>query len=79
MRLVLRGSVQQLVVGLTVGLVLGLLVARSLGAALMGADASDWRAYVATGVTLLVTGVVAAWLPARRALRIAPTEVLRAE
>jgi len=78
-RLVLRGSVQQLVVGLTVGLVLGLLVARSLGAVLMGADASDWRAYVATGVTLFVTGVAAAWLPARQALRIAPTEVLRAE
>ncbi len=78
-RLVLRGGVQQLLIGLTVGLTLAVFVARLFGASLMGADASNWHAYAIAGVTLLMTGVLAAWVPARRALRIAPAEVLRSE
>jgi putative ABC transport system permease protein len=77
--LVLRGGLRQLLLGLTVGLALAVPLARLLGEALMGADVADWRAYVAAGLVLLIAGASAAWIPTRRALRIAPAEVLRLE
>ena len=78
-QLVLSGGARPLGLGLTAGLALATMVAPVLGAALMGADPRDWRVYAIAGVTLLVAGAAAAWMPARRALRVAPSEVLRAE
>lgn len=76
---VLRAGLHQLLIGLAVGLALAVPIARTLGQALMGGDAADISAYAIAGVVLLLSGAGAAWIPVRRALRIAPSEVLRAE
>jgi ABC-type antimicrobial peptide transport system permease subunit len=52
---------------------------RSLGGLLFGVAGTDPATYaVVTGV-LLAAGVVACWLPARRAARTNPLEALRQE
>ncbi|MFN0181171.1 MAG: ADOP family duplicated permease [Gemmatimonadales bacterium] len=78
-RLVLRSGIRQLVIGVAVGLGLAVLTARFFGAALMGADPSDWRPYLIAAGTLLVAGVFAAWMPTRRALAVPPADVLRSD
>jgi len=79
MRLVMRGGRAPLGGGLVVGLGLALLVAPLFGDALMGANARDWRVYSLVISTLALAGGLAAWLPSRRVLRVAPAEVLREE
>jgi ABC-type antimicrobial peptide transport system permease subunit len=50
-----------------------------LGDALLGANARDWRVYSLVISALATAGVLAAWLPSRRVLQVAPAEVLREE
>jgi ABC-type antimicrobial peptide transport system permease subunit len=76
---VTRVAVLQLGVGLVVGLSLASLLAPLLGDALMGSDPHDWRLYGLVGLALTAAGAAACWVPARRALRLAPSEVLREE
>jgi putative ABC transport system permease protein len=68
---------------LTAGLALGLLGAWLLGALVAGflfeVGPHDPRVYAAVTVTLIATGVVAAFLPARRASRVDPLVALRLE
>jgi ABC-type antimicrobial peptide transport system permease subunit len=54
-----------------------LLLARLMASLLYGVGAADPVAYGAAGITLIVIGVIAAWLPARRASRVDPAVVLR--
>jgi ABC-type lipoprotein release transport system permease subunit len=41
-------------------------------------DARDLRIYAGAFLALLIAAILAAWLPARRAARTDPAEVLRA-
>jgi putative ABC transport system permease protein len=75
-RLVMRGGLVPLGIGLGVGLALAFVVTPVLGEALMGADPRDWRVYLAAALGLGLVGVTAAWLPARRVSRLAPATVL---
>jgi len=79
MRLVMRGGLIPLGSGLVVALGLALVVAPLFGDALMGANARDWRVYSVVITALAIAGGLAAWLPSRRVLRVAPAEVLREE
>jgi ABC-type antimicrobial peptide transport system permease subunit len=63
--------------GVALGIVGALLLARLLGSLLYGVGAADPIAYGSAGLTLIAIGVVAAWLPARRASRVDPAVVLR--
>ncbi|MGQ0737418.1 MAG: ABC transporter permease [Acidobacteriota bacterium] len=82
LRLVLGQGLAAVVVGLIIGVPGGIVASRVIAAALPGgagltpADAASFAALIVavTAVTLL-----AAYVPARRALRIAPTEALRCE
>jgi predicted permease len=66
--------------GLAIGLGLALMVTRPLAAFLVAElPTSDPWSFIATTVFLVATGVLAAWGPARRALRIEPAQTLRAE
>jgi predicted permease len=65
--------------GLAIGMVVALASSRLIGAFLYGIGPSDLAAYAAAGVLATGIAALAAWIPARRATRIDPTEALRAE
>jgi putative ABC transport system permease protein len=76
-RLVL-GRVSGLVgIGIVVGAGLSLWGARFVSALLYGLEPRDPATLVASAGVLAVVGAIAGWLPARRASRIDPAEVLR--
>jgi ABC-type antimicrobial peptide transport system permease subunit len=79
MRLVMRGGLIPLGIGLVIGLGLAALLAPQFGDALLGANARDWRVYSVVISALAVAGFLAAWVPSRRVLHVAPAEVLREE
>lgn len=65
--------------GLAVGLVAFLLLARLLGSFLYGVGTTDPTALAAAAGVLLVAGLLAASVPARRAMRVDLAKVLRDE
>jgi len=64
---------------LTVGLLLAVLATRGLEGMLFGVGAVDEATFAAAGAVLLLAAGVAAFLPARRAARADPAEVLRGQ
>ena len=80
-RLVLSRGLFQLALGLILGLGGAFAATRLLaeGRLLMGVSAHDPLVFVAVTMLLIAIGVIACWLPARRAARIAPTVALRTE
>ncbi len=77
--LVVRGSLAVVAVGLGVGLVAALALTRLLGSLLYGVGTADPVTFGATALVLVLAAVAAAALPARRAARIDPVRVLKAE
>ena len=67
------------VIGIGGGLVLFALVARFLRSFLFGVATSDPVTLVGASLLLVVIATLASWIPARRASRVDPAEVLRAE
>jgi predicted permease len=76
-RLVLRRVGVLIVVGLALGLAASLWAAQFLGPLLFQVEARDPATFVGAAGVLVGAGVVAAWLPARRAARLDPAAVLR--
>ena len=76
----LRRGLRLSLAGVSVGIALSIVALRLL-LALSGEEPPSGTAAVAAMVTVVVTGVtlLATWIPARRATRIDPLEVLRAE
>src|SRR5687767_15456008 len=75
--LVLKQAAVILGAGLAGGAIGALLLGRWLSSLLFEVSPSDPRVFAATALMLTVTGVVAAWLPARRASRVPPTVALQ--
>jgi hypothetical protein len=82
------GQVQRMLLGhvlvlVGVGVALGLggaaLLTRLMESLLFGVTALDLPTYVAGAAILVLTGVLAGYLPARRATRVDPMSALRAE
>ena len=65
--------------GVAGGLLLGLGVGQMLGAVFVDIASFDAWVFAMPAVGLLLACVVAAWAPARRASRLDPSQVLRAE
>jgi putative ABC transport system permease protein len=79
LRLVLAHALRVVVAGLLVGLVGAAGVTRVLQTFLFGVTATDPIAFTIVTLLMLVVGLIAAWLPSRRATRIDPWDALRAE
>jgi predicted permease len=77
--LVLRQGLLTAIAGLAAGAATAMLVSRLLQSLLFGVEPHDPGTYLAVLSGLLVTAVVAVHLPARRAARLDPAEILRSE
>ena len=79
LRLVLTRALRIVVAGLIVGLAGAVGVTRVLQRFLFGVTPTDPIAFTIVTLLLMAVGLMAAWLPARRATRIDPCAALRAE
>jgi predicted permease len=78
-RLVTWETGRLLLLGLLLGLAGAAAAAFALRAQLYGVSAADPIAYASAAVTVAGAALLAVWLPIRRATRVNPAEVLRAE
>lgn len=77
--LVMRQASVMLLAGVSIGLVLAVASGRLVRSYLYGVKAHDAWTLGLVAATLIVVGMLAAYLPARRAANVDPMEVLRAE
>jgi ABC-type antimicrobial peptide transport system permease subunit len=77
--LVVVSGGRALAIGLAIGLAGAFGASAILRGSLHGLSALDPGAYVGAASILAITGVVALYLPARRATRVEPTSALRCE
>jgi ABC-type antimicrobial peptide transport system permease subunit len=76
-RLVLREGIALTAAGLVLGMVVGGQVTATIKDFLFGVSVSDLTIYAAIGALLSVVALLACWIPARRATRVDPLEILR--
>jgi putative ABC transport system permease protein len=79
LRLVLTRALRIVVAGVIAGLAGAVGVTRVLQTFLFGVTPTDPTAFAIVTLLLMAVGLMAAWLPARRATRIDPCAALRAE
>jgi putative ABC transport system permease protein len=77
--LVVREGATLAAAGMALGLVGAYFVGRAMQSMLFGVRALDVTAFLAVGVVLMASALLACYLPARRAASIHPMEVLRTE
>ncbi|HXT15077.1 MAG TPA: ABC transporter permease [Gemmatimonadaceae bacterium] len=77
--MVVREATTLVIVGLALGIPIGLVAVRFVRAQLFGVGIVDVPSLSVSVAVLIVTAVVASYLPARRAARVDPLEALRAE
>jgi len=77
--LVLREGTILAAVGLALGFVGAYFVGRAMTSMLFGVKALDVSAFAAVGAILLLSALVACWIPAQRAAGTEPMKVLRTE
>jgi ABC-type antimicrobial peptide transport system permease subunit len=78
-RLVLGQGLRLVGIGLAVGAVGAVGLTRLLTSFLYGVNPLDPVTFLAVAAALSLAGLVACWLPARRAARVDPMEALRCE
>ena len=76
---VVRRALTAVIGGAAAGGVLAYAFSQSVTALLFGISPRDVRVFATTGIILVVVGLVAAWLPARRVASIDPAVVLKVE
>ena len=79
LKLVVSMGVRLVGLGVAIGVAASLLLAGAIKSQLWGVSAHDPMTVIAVTAVLMVTGVVACWIPARRASRVDPLVALRYE
>ncbi|HEY7403137.1 MAG TPA: ABC transporter permease [Candidatus Angelobacter sp.] len=79
LKLVLRQGFVLVGAGVIVGLVLTFFAARGMSSLLVGVSPSDPLTLGAVSILLALVGVIASWIPARRAMKIEPLKALKYE
>jgi predicted permease len=78
-RMIVLEGVRMVAIGAIVGLLVALSVSRSLASMLVVTNPRDGLTFLLVPTLLILVGVMACWLPARRATRIDPARALREE
>jgi putative ABC transport system permease protein len=78
-RLVLGRGLKLVAGGATVGILISLVVSRQLERLLFGVGPTDPITFAGVAALLLITGLAASYIPARRAMRLDPIQALRME
>ena len=79
LKMVLRKGLQLLLVGIAIGLVASFAVSRFIVSQLWSVSPHDPLILVSVASLLLLVGLIACWIPARRATRVNPSTALRYE
>ena len=66
-------------VGLVIGVALAGLMVRAVGSRVFGLASADMNAYATSVAIVIAVSAVAAWIPARRAMRTDPMNALRSD
>ena len=74
-----KGGMRLVAVGGVIGLGLSFLAAQLLGRLLYGIESADPMTFGVVPAVMAVVGLLAAWIPARRASAISPVRALRAD
>jgi len=78
-RLVIRTGLRLVALGIIIGLCVSFVLARLIASQLWGVSAHDPLTLVVVPFLLLIIGVLACWIPARRATHVNPVIALRYE
>jgi predicted permease len=79
LRMVCKQGMIIICAGLGIGLIAALAIGRVVGSFLMGISGTDPVTYVSVTAVLMLIGITACYVPARRAAGLDPTEALRHE
>jgi putative ABC transport system permease protein len=77
--LIWKQGVRLVTIGVAVGMFSAWLLARTMTHLLVAVSVSDPVTYIAVAILLSFVGLVACWIPARRAMRVDPMVALRHE
>jgi putative ABC transport system permease protein len=78
-RMVIRMGLKLVALGVGIGLIVTVAIGRVIATQLWGVSAYDPWTLVCVPALLLITGILACWLPARRAAGVDPLVALRYE
>jgi predicted permease len=78
-RMVVAQGARVVAAGVVIGVAVALVVTRALGTLLFGVQALDAPTFVATSLSMVAIGLLASYVPARRASRVDPIESLRGD
>jgi ABC-type antimicrobial peptide transport system permease subunit len=67
------------IVGIVVGMIAAWSLTRAMAHMLAGVSPGDPLTYITVTVLMSAVGLLACWIPARRAMRVDPMEALRYE
>jgi ABC-type antimicrobial peptide transport system permease subunit len=79
LRLVWKQGVRLVIVGIVVGMIAAWSLTRAMAHMLAGVSPGDPVTYITVTVLMSAVGLLACWIPARRAMRVDPMEALRYE
>jgi predicted permease len=78
-KMVVAQGARVVTLGVGIGVVVAVLATRALGSLLFGVKAIDATTFVGMSLSMLAIGLLASYVPARRASRVDPIESLRAD
>lgn len=79
LRLVLGQGLKLTLIGVAAGLISAYALTRLMASLLYGVTATDYITFISISAVLIAVGVVASYVPARRATKVHPTIALRTE